>query len=107
MNVDDSTVGIDTAIPLGLILNELITNCYKYAFKDKLEGLISIDFHQKEKGYFLKVQDNGIGVTTDLDITKTKTLGLNLVRGLVRQLDGQLDFKSSAVGTICTIHFTP
>ena len=47
LDIDDAVVDIDTAIPLGLILNELITNSYKYAFKDRLEGLIKIDFHQK------------------------------------------------------------
>jgi two-component sensor histidine kinase len=105
LNVDDSTVDIDTAIPLGLILNELITNAYKYAFKDKLQGLIRIEFHQKAKDYFLQVQDNGIGIPSNFDINKTKSLGLNLVRGLVRQLNGTMDFKSNTEGTVFTIHF--
>jgi two-component sensor histidine kinase/tetratricopeptide (TPR) repeat protein len=105
LNVDDSTVDIDTAIPLGLILNELITNAYKYAFKDKLQGLIRIEFHQKAKDFFLQVQDNGIGIPSNFDINKTKSLGLNLVRGLVRQLNGVMDFKSNTEGTVFTIHF--
>jgi two-component sensor histidine kinase len=105
VKVDDSSVDIDTAIPLGLILNELITNCYKYAFIGKLEGLISIVFHQQDNGYFLKVKDNGVGIDKHIDINDTKTLGLNLVRGLVRQLDGLFDFQVSPEGTIFTIYF--
>jgi two-component sensor histidine kinase len=105
LNVDDSVLDIDTAIPLGLIINELVTNCYKYAFKDRLEGAIQINFHQKTKDFFLQVQDNGIGIAQDLDIYKTKSLGMNLVRGLVRQLDGNLAYQSNAKGTSFDINF--
>jgi two-component sensor histidine kinase len=105
LNVDDSVLDIDTAIPMGLIVNELVTNCYKYAFKDRLEGAIQINFHQKAKDFFLQVQDDGIGIAQDLDIYKTKSLGLNLVRGLVRQLDGNLAYQSNAKGTSFDIHF--
>lgn len=103
MDVDDSTVDIDTAIPLGLILNELITNCYKYAFKSRQNGEITIVFHQTNKDLFLSVKDNGIGLPTDFDIQKTRTLGMNLVRGLVRQLNGTLHFLSNTEGSVFEI----
>jgi two-component sensor histidine kinase len=103
MDVDDSTVNIDTAIPLGLILNELITNCYKYAFKSRQSGEIQIVFHQKDKELFLSVKDNGIGLPADLDIQKTRTLGMNLVRGLVRQLNGTLNLQSDTEGSVFEI----
>jgi len=103
LDVDDSVLDIDTAIPLGLILNELITNCYKYAFKDRTKGEIQIRFHQMANEMVLDVQDNGVGLPQNFDIDKTKSLGINLVRGLVRQLDGKLDFTSSAEGTTFTI----
>lgn len=103
LDVDDSVLDIDTAIPLGLILNELITNCYKYAFKDRTKGEIQIRFHQTANEMVLDVQDNGVGLPQNFDIGKTKSLGINLVRGLVRQLGGKLDFTSSAEGTTFTI----
>lgn len=104
LDVDDSVLDIDTAIPLGLILNELITNCYKYAFKDRTKGEIQIRFRQMAKEIVLGVQDNGMGLPQNFDIDKTKSLGINLVRGLVRQLDGKLDFTSSVEGTTFTIY---
>lgn len=106
MDVDDSKVNIDTAIPLGLILNELITNCYKYAFKGRQSGEIHIVFHQTDKEFFLSVKDNGIGLPLDLDIQKTRTLGMNLVRGLVRQLNGTLNFYSGTEGAVFEIKCT-
>lgn len=105
LDVDDSVLDIDTAIPLGLILNELITNCYKYAFENRTKGEIQIRFHQIENEMVLAVQDNGVGLPQNFDMHKTKSLGLNLVQGLVRQLDGKLDFASNTEGTVFTIHF--
>ena len=104
LDVDDSALDIDTAIPLGLILNELITNCYKYAFKDRTEGEINIRFRRQGKELILGVQDNGVGLPPDFDVQKTRSLGLNLVRGLVRQIDGKLDFTSGTEGTLFTVH---
>jgi two-component sensor histidine kinase len=103
LDVDDSTINIDTAIPLGLILNELITNCYKYAFKDRQSGAIKIGFRQTDKEFFLSIKDNGIGFPADLDIQKTRTLGVNLVRGLVRQLNGTLQIASNTEGSLFEI----
>jgi two-component sensor histidine kinase len=104
LDVDDSVVDIDTAIPLGLILNELITNCYKYAFKDRENGEILVRFRQKDQELILGVQDNGVGLPTNFDIQKVRSLGLNLVRGLVRQINGKMDFISDSKGTSFTIY---
>lgn len=103
LDVDDSILEIDTAIPLGLILNELITNCFKYAFKNRTFGEIYIRFHQKENEFVLSVQDNGIGLSADFDVSKTKTLGMNLIRGLVRQISGKLDFSTNNEGTTFSV----
>lgn len=104
LEVDDSVVGIDMAIPLGLILNELITNCYKYAFKGRSEGNILIRFSQKQKGLVLSVQDNGVGLPSDFDLKKSRSLGMNLVYGLVRQIKGKLEYVTNDKGTTFTIH---
>ena len=106
INADDSKLDIDTAIPLGLILNELLTNSFKHAFKNKSNGQIKIEFNERNGNeYDLKVEDDGTGFRKDVTPEKSKSLGLNLVRGLVRQLDGNLQFSSSEKGTIYSINF--
>ena len=87
-----------------MILNELITNCYKYAFKDRIEGEILIRFRQQQKELVLGVKDNGVGLPLDFDLKKSPSLGMNLVRGLVRQINGKMDFVSGIEGTDFTIY---
>jgi two-component sensor histidine kinase len=103
LSSDIAFIDIDTAIPLGLIVNELITNCYKYAFTDRTTGEIHVHFNQDEKKMILTVRDNGIGLPADFNYQKSPSLGMNLVRGLVRQINGKLDIKSSDKGTTFTI----
>lgn len=99
-------ISLDQAVPSGLIMNELITNCLKYAFeKDNPSGnqlLISM----KEEGgiIYLRVKDNGIGLPADFEIGKTDTLGLQLVVTLSEQLDASLEYKSDQ-GTDFLISF--
>lgn len=93
----DETVSfdIDTAIPLGLILNELLTNACKYAFEEGKEGELSIRLEQKEKGrYSLEVKDNGHGMPADFNLGKARSLGLRLVRRLSKQLLGKATYKN-------------
>ena len=82
---------IDTAIPLGLILNELITNAYKYAFTDVAEGSLRIDLKRDDNHFYhLRISDSGQGFPTDFSEAKLNSLGLRLVRMLIEQLDGSL-----------------
>ena len=100
IDTDDSKLDIDTAIPIGLILNEVITNAYKYAFPDRGLGEIVISFQKTTAENFqLQVKDNGIGIPDNFNIDKAKSLGLNLVRGLVEQLDGTMKLMGSDQGT--------
>lgn len=98
---------IDTAIPCGLIINELITNSYKYAFDGKQDGEIHLKF-TKAKGkagnYKLSIRDNGIGFSKKFDLNKTTTLGLQLVSILTQQLDGSLSLENNK-GASFTIDF--
>lgn len=105
LNIDNSKLDIDTAVPTGLIVNELITNCYKYAFKNRSHGKIEVSFYQKESYYYLNVTDNGVGIPEDVRLFNRQTLGMNLVKGLVRQLDGKMELKSSQEGTCILIYF--
>ncbi len=104
LDVADEYLDIDTANPVGLILNELLTNCYKYAFKGKANGEISVVFNKKADQYELFVRDNGVGFRPD-DAKRKRSLGLSLVRGLVRQLDGTIEWLKVEQGTAVAITF--
>lgn len=93
---DEINLDMDMAIPIGLITNELLSNSLKYAFEEMEFGQINITFSQSEPGsYKLLVEDNGKGLDENLDIEKTKSLGLKLVRTLTRQINGQLKISSN------------
>lgn len=95
--INDCYFDVDTAVPLGLILNELITNAIKYAFPDNRKGKIEVKIEKHDETYFqLYVKDNGIGIKEEIDLKKTKSLGLRLVYSLVRQLQGKLEVHNSA-----------
>ena len=113
-------LGMDTAIPCGLIINELVTNSLKYAFKgvsDGSERFIKVDLRssgakpsegfakKKTREFSLTVLDNGVGLPADFDIDQTDTLGLRLVTTLAKQLDGQVKLTSDG-GAKFTIEFT-
>ncbi len=100
-NTNDLSVDIDTAIPCGLIINELFSNCLKHAFKycgkdgNKKEGLISVGFNSSTEGqYILSVADNGCGLPPGLDFRETETLGLQLVCTLTDQLHGDIELSA-------------
>jgi len=76
----------DRMIPLGLILNEAISNSYKYAFPDQT-GIIEISFKTKDERYHLFIKDNGIGLPENYDVNKNNSLGLQLISTLAEQLD--------------------
>ncbi|MDF5728369.1 MAG: histidine kinase dimerization/phosphoacceptor domain -containing protein, partial [Rhizonema sp. PD38] len=106
LNIHNLLLRIDTAIPCGLIINELVSNSIKYAFIDRSEGEISISFLLLGKGkYLLSVSDNGVGISEDIEIRKQKSLGLQLVWNLVEQLEGTISFHST-LGTLFTINFS-
>ncbi len=101
--IDDAYLPMDIAIPCGLIINELISNSFKYAFKDKSNGIISIHFtNLKGDEYKLVVSDNGVGISDTFDITKTKSLGMKILHKLVQQIEGTLksDFSNGTKFTI-------
>ncbi|MBL7933614.1 MAG: hypothetical protein JNL60_17050 [Bacteroidia bacterium] len=84
---------IDTALPLGLIMNELFTNSYKYAFNGKKSGLIQLELREIEKGtYLFRYHDNGPGLPPEVENLKSKSLGFKLIRQLSRQLGGTIRY---------------
>lgn len=92
--VDDLFFNIDTAIPCGLIITELVTNSFKHAFPKQAEGEVSIELHRKDDMFHLSVKDNGVGLPPGFDLAKTQSLGLQLIYTLARQLVGTVEMKS-------------
>jgi PAS domain S-box-containing protein len=96
---------IDNAIPLGLIINEIVTNSIKHAFPGELKGKIFIKMAQDKKNILIVASDNGVGLPEDLDVEKTESLGMQLVNNLIRQIDGEVELKRTE-GTEFCIKFT-
>jgi PAS domain S-box-containing protein len=91
VQIENSSLDLNNAVPCGLILNELVTNAMKHAFKDKRKGLIKIEFRMlKDNTYELTVQDNGIGLPKEINVSQSKSLGLLIVNQLISQIDGVL-----------------
>ena len=94
IDVNDVQLDINTSIPLGLIVNELITNSLKHAFPQDLCGEINVKFHKQDKKYLLEVDDDGTGFPKDINYNNTDSLGLKLVTSLTEQIDGEIEFNN-------------
>jgi two-component sensor histidine kinase len=96
---------IETAIPCGLLLHELLSNCVKHAFPEGLNGTIRVALCRHPQGtHELTVRDDGVGLPDGLDVRATVSLGLRLVHLLAAQLHGKLTFESGQ-GTTVTLAF--
>lgn len=93
LNCDNVSIDLDTAIPLGLIVNELVTNSLKHAFKNSSEGTITVEFKKSESNFTLIVQDNGSGF--DVKNHNSGSLGMELIHLLVEQLNGAITFTNN------------
>jgi two-component sensor histidine kinase len=114
---------MDTAIPLGIIINELVSNSLKHAFPGRYNGRVHIKLHRDENGesincikeskiegckstsFTLTISDNGVSIPENFEIEGLDSLGFQLVTSLVDQLDGELELKRDN-GTEFTIRFT-
>lgn len=105
IDIDGVYLGVDQAIPCGLILNELISNALKHAFTPGKQGQIEIDLRTDNSDYLtLTVKDNGVGFPKNLDFRNTTSLGLNIINKLVNQLKGTIELDTNA-GTEFMIRF--
>lgn len=94
-------VNLETAIPLGLIINEMVSNSIKHAFPDK-KGKIMVKLEiDSDENLILMVSDDGVGLPKDSDIDSIKKFGLKLIQALIQQLDGKLTFESKNGTTFC------
>ncbi|RHX93144.1 MASE1 domain-containing protein [Leptospira stimsonii] len=108
-NLESLDISVNRAIPIGLILNELVSNSLKYAFPENISVKdspeLKISLSKKSEFLELKIEDNGIGMPLGFDLDDSTSLGLKLVNILVRQLKGKVDFSSdSKKGTQFTIY---
>ncbi len=105
LNIEDVLLDVESAIPCGLIVNELMSNAFKHAFPDGRPGQICISFHLNDSVYTLSFADDGVGIPPGIDYLNTDSLGLKLVNLLAtEQLDGTIQL-SRAGGTNFIITF--
>jgi two-component sensor histidine kinase/CheY-like chemotaxis protein len=104
--VEDVFLGVDTAIPCGMIVNELVCNSLRHAFPENRPGEVRIELRAlAPQRYTLRVSDNGVGLPAGLDLRNPPSLGLQIVTALTRQLDGTLEHFPSA-GAVFQITFS-
>ncbi|MDA3900349.1 MAG: cache domain-containing protein [Spirochaetes bacterium] len=89
-NIDNISFTMDTAIPLGLIINELLTNSIKHAFKENQKGIIRVSLKDFDNRIEIIVSDNGIGIPIKEEMEKRSRLGMQLIQGLTSQLNAEL-----------------
>lgn len=90
-DVDPLLLDVDMVIPVGLVLNELISNALKYAFCDKEQGVLKITFKKSEDGMLLQVKDNGRGFPTGMNIYQTPSFGYKLIKAFAQKLKAKLE----------------
>lgn len=107
LDIEDVSLAVDRAAPCGLIINELLSNSLKYAFLDQRPGRIYVRAErQPNQSVLLTIGDDGPGLPPNVGLWNTKTLGLRLVRTLVRQIDGELEL-GEPPGAEFRIRFAP
>ncbi|WP_292613345.1 sensor histidine kinase [Methanobacterium sp. BAmetb5] len=104
LDIENVDLNIETSVPCGLIINELVSNSLKHAFPHGRNGKIIVKFHKIKDKYVLMVGDNGIGPLEKSVLESSKKLGFNLVKSLIKQLDASLEILESE-GTLYRITF--
>lgn len=105
MDLEDADIALDTAIPCGLIVNEIVSNSLSHAFPGNQSGQIKIDFKTRDPGnYELTILDDGIGLPPELNVKETRTLGLRLITILAEQLGADLHIERNG-GTVFRLTF--
>lgn len=96
IQADSVDLNLETAIPCGLIINELLTNAVKYAFPEGRSGIIRIEFYRdRDESLHLVISDNGVGIPPDSNLYKKASLGMRLVKILVQQLRATLEISGN------------
>jgi two-component system, sensor histidine kinase PdtaS len=105
LQIEPLILELEHCIPLGLIINEAITNSFKYAFSATKEGVISISFYRTSNSHLLlEIQDNGPGLPTGFDGAQTGSMGMNLMRGLSHEIGATITISAHS-GTRIAVEF--
>jgi len=104
LNAEKAVLHIDKAVPCSLIINEMISNSLKHAFPGGRKGTITIDFKKGVDNYILNYSDDGIGIPEGITFERKESLGMQLIKGLTKQIDGSIVLDRTA-GTKYTITF--
>ena len=93
MIIESDRVGLDmdTAMPSGLLVNEIVSNAYKYAFPGETTGEIKIVLQKKDGKVVFRISDNGVGLPSEINLDAAESLGMQLIQALTAQLDGELE----------------
>ena len=102
IDASDSVLDLDTAVHLGLILNELISNALKHAFPSGRSGSITVRLDEDEHGLHVTVQDDGVGLPEGFELENIQTLGVQLVRAVSTQIGADMEFRTNG-GTFVRI----
>ncbi|MBA3665117.1 MAG: sensor histidine kinase [Bacteroidetes bacterium] len=94
LNIENRKINIDSAIPLGLLVNELLTNAYKHAFPNNARGQITVSLKENKDECILVVKDNGVGLPAGYNSPEKKSMGMDLIFILADQLDAQLTIEN-------------
>jgi PAS domain S-box-containing protein len=93
MNMEEVYLNLDQSIPCGLIVNELVSNALKYAFKGREQGKLTVGLKEKNNHIELRIKDDGVGLPKDFSYEKTNSLGIQLVYALLEQIDAEMEVK--------------
>lgn len=104
VNIENVKMELETAIPLGLLVNEIVANSVNHAFPNDQKGEIIVELKRDGDGFILKMSDDGIGIPENIDFKKAETLGFQLINSLVNQLDGQIEMQPTK-GTTFIVKF--
>jgi two-component sensor histidine kinase len=106
LDVAPVELNVALATPLGLILNEAITNVLKHAFPAHRKGTLHISLQpDATQGYVITIGDDGVGLPIDFNMARSQSLGLTMIKGLSKQLNGTLRIVSAEPGVLLTLHF--
>ena len=89
--IDDLNLDVDTMSPLGLVINELVSNSFKYAFAEKQNGELEIMLKEEDDKLHLLVKDNGNGFPVGMDVRNSKSFGLKMIKAFAQKLKARLD----------------
>jgi two-component sensor histidine kinase len=106
IDVPEMYLNIDTAIPLGLLINEIVTNSLKYAFRDDIPGVLKLNITSKEENHYkMIISDDGPGFSPDFDYMNSNSLGMKLIFKLAKQINGNVKYENLIHGAGYIINF--